>query len=214
MRDRNFDSGDVHKLITLDTPFNGSDFAKKFYDSSKSCKDLFAIGGHGYNHAVEDLVPGSSTLNKLSTQVGGTHIFVSAIVGIATLSQQEITEDNWRTSADWKVGLLRSACDQLLPRAGFFDVFQQDSDLIVSRDSQSAIGLEISGITIPTKLAQGVVHSVDPTVFVAGPSILGNTINDNGVSEADANQAPKTVQLLIDLLNSNISGIRFTKIKP
>jgi pimeloyl-ACP methyl ester carboxylesterase len=164
---QNYQQGDIHRLITIDTPHLGSQLANNLLASNWFCKKSWAISGHPIaGGAIADLAVGSPALNTLKKKVFpiSTHV----IVGVASPIQTILTERN-------AAYMIQSLCPSLLPHNSFADVLGDSSDLIVSADSQRATGLGFYGNAIPSTTTYGVVHSVDPYLFSIGPDSLSES---------------------------------------
>jgi P2-related tail formation protein/pimeloyl-ACP methyl ester carboxylesterase len=184
-RDANFNAGDFHKLITIDTPHLGSEFAALLDRSNISCKVGFELSGNIVGGAIRDLVPGSAALNPIPAQIV-LPLRSHAVVGRASDLQDSMTASGIGT-------LLRLLCPSLFPSGTFRAVFDnQDSDLIVSVDSQRA------GSLIPFTLFPGIVHAVDAKLFKWGPDNLGRDVLStlSVVVGADSAAPGKVVELL------------------
>ena len=105
----NFVQGLIHKLITIDTPYSGSEFAGRLWQSNPVCKSGFAVFGHPVDGAVQDLIPGSALLTSLNSELPNGTLFppllAHAIVGIA--SQQQETA-NYAAADGFLVSLSRA----------------------------------------------------------------------------------------------------------
>jgi len=135
---QNYHQGYLHKLITLDTPHLGSQFADILYNSGPTCRTLFAKAGMPVAGAVRDLAYQGAFIQTLlpATVPLKAHL----IAGRASPSQTVATTG----SIVLVEGLLKAlglTC-QLLPTGGFPKVFATPtdplgkSDLIVSEVSQ------------------------------------------------------------------------------
>jgi len=134
----NYRQGSIHKLITLDTPHLGSQFADILYHTSPACKTLFALAGMPVAGAVRDLEYQGAFIQTLlpATFPLRAHL----LAGLASPGQALDTtvEVVLMEGALKALGL---SC-QVLPKGGFPAVFstpsdpQGSSDLIVSVISQ------------------------------------------------------------------------------
>jgi pimeloyl-ACP methyl ester carboxylesterase len=205
-RSSNYNSGDFHKIITIDTPHLGSEFAARLEASNDACKTGFNAFGHPVGGAVSDLVPGPQNpalLNQSSS------ILMHVIGAFATAQQTSIVENNINS------GAIPDLCPSLLPKSGgFASVFSDaQNDLVVSVGSQLAN--QPAGSTVPdgtcqdtsptSTICDGNSHTVDATLFIAGPDVLARTVNAKSVIGA----ASPIPQKVIDLLNSWIVGGQF-----
>lgn len=212
----NYRSGLIHKLITLNTPHLGSEFADRLYDRKdqyalltppggnifETCAQLFADKGMIVGDAVRDLQTDSemiATILKEKTFPIKTYV----LVGIASSSQEGIAENNWRDIGQGNVGgdnALLSPCRGLLPDYNFENVFGPgvSNDLIVSESSQRAHELGYAGGSPPFKTSDAIIHAVDPSLFTEGPDALDRIILSDGTYGAAGTENPKAV---IDALN-------------
>lgn len=63
---QSYGQGYIHKLITIDTPYEGSPFATGLQNSSATCKLIFDQMGKPIDGAIRDLVPNSDLLASLN----------------------------------------------------------------------------------------------------------------------------------------------------
>src|SRR5262249_37986618 len=138
----NYGQGYVHKLITLDTPHRGSEFARQLLLSNSFCQGAFQtlVGPVGQN--IVDLAPGSVVLTTLGVAASGSlgpHLPTAVIASIASSNQEDDAYAAYLAS-----NVLRKVCPTLLPSGGFEALFGSatnptgSSDLIVSLYSQQA----------------------------------------------------------------------------
>ncbi|MBI4489690.1 MAG: hypothetical protein HY694_11440 [Deltaproteobacteria bacterium] len=206
LRGENFGKGDVHKLITIDTPHLGSHFANRLIDSNLFCRLVFRLGGYPVAGAIRDLAVGSSMLQTLQNtpKVGlKTHV----LVGIANSAQEQSAEENFRNLAS---GLASRICPNILPAGGLQEVFGGSSDLLVSDESQAAAGLGFSGGNLPGQVSPDTIHSVIPKLFTFGPDALSRDMIDGQVAGA----LTLNPQRVIDLLNQSVLSDFFGRIRP
>jgi pimeloyl-ACP methyl ester carboxylesterase len=197
----NYGSGTIHKLITIDTPHNGSDFAPLLVFSKPlgECPLAFSLGGHTVAGGVEDLIPNSALLNSLNS--GPATIISHAIVGEAS-STQESTSEALINDPDSLVPWL---CHNLLGN-GFESIFSGSSDLIVSASSQ-----QFGFISSAVSLSPGTIHAVIHNLFEPGPDALDTSLlNGQLIGSATPINSPKVV----DLLNTPITDPSFGNIQP
>ena len=204
LRDANYQKGDVHKLVTLDTPYSGSQFATRLLASNSFCQDVFALNGKPVAGAVTDLAVGSPALQGLRVQA--LPIPAHAISGIASTFQAVTADLNASISG------LTTVCPTLLPAGGFRQVFGGPSDLIVSQSSQEATGLAFSGSGGPPVTAvDSIIHAVDTTLFTAGPDALSRNVSNGQVIMWPTGNP----DLVIDLLNKPVTDRTwFRPIRP
>jgi probable HAF family extracellular repeat protein len=218
IRSENFSRGDIHKALTLDTPYLGSPLADKLVNSNNACYADLYLGKHPVDKSVEDLqqMPLSSLLKSLQVNAAHVHLRVNALVGVASTSQESSTAQDFNdASFPDKAWFLKSDCAGLLPQGGFQKIFGGDSDLVVSTASQSAHGLGVNGAAIPTTILppQGYVHAVNPVLFPVGPDVLGATVTNGMVVGAPAAQTAITNQLVV-LLNTPLNSSSFGDVLP
>ncbi len=171
----NYETGSVHKLITLDTPHQGSELATNILASNAACRGLFSAAVGPVSQNVQDMAPGSGLLRSLATPRSNLHIPAAVIVSIANPSQQVAAFSAYETS------VLKAFCPGLLPTSGYPGVFTNatnpsgESDLIVSAFSKQATNLSLlsSGAVfpIPSAFFPSVIHDVNPTLFPSGPDV-------------------------------------------
>ncbi|MGH7411679.1 MAG: alpha/beta fold hydrolase [Candidatus Methylomirabilis sp.] len=199
-RDSNYRHGDIHKLITLDTPHLGSQFANRLNASSSPCRTVFFAFGKKVGGAVKDLEYGSAAIAKLLERTAP--IKARVIAGQATL-RQEVESAAVFTVGTRVLGL--GLCSSLLPPGGFAEVFSTPedpgghSDLIVSVVSQ--LGKTVAdGRRDPPADApyEGIEHTKAPPLFF-GPSAADD---------------PTIGQRVIDLLNTSVATPDFGDILP
>lgn len=204
-----FASGYIHKLITLDTPHLGSEFAARLLAQSDSCRRFFEANKMVVAQNIKDLSPGSDVLLRLKAgKVPPIHV----VVGTASSAQIAAAENS--------AGTLRTSwsCPGLLPPGGFATLFGMDSDLIVSKLSQSA-GLTGSAVAnLPGTEIIGVIHTVVPNMFTRGPDILGRGISGLGLPffdpTVDSPERDVIVRRVIDVLNTPAISSAYAKGLP
>lgn len=173
----NLGKGDVHKLITIDTPHNGSPLANVLLNSNPLCKLLFSSNGHPIGLALADLTVGSSALSSLQQRAKlglQAHVLVGTANGAQEFSETTLLFPPVR-------GLLTNACPELQPlfqSANGFDLFfGEQNDLIVPASSQAALNLGFNGGSPPHTLFNGMIHTTDKWLFPFGPDVLSRNIN-------------------------------------
>src|SRR5262249_3728019 len=154
-----YEQGFIHKLITLDTPFLGTQLAAQLNSSSTGCKLAFGISNMPVAGAIEDMVPGSPALQLLTQS--GTPIPTATVIGMADTTETAVAEENAKR-------LFSAVCRNLLPSGGFQTLFAEPNDLLVGVRSQAATGLMLPSGNPPETSLQGYVHSVDPKLFSGG----------------------------------------------
>lgn len=206
--ERNYGLGNIHKLITINTPHLGSRFANNMLASNSFCKSVFEKGGKKVGGGVTDLSVGSEALKRIN-KVSTASIFAHAIAGVAREVQTSIVEHN---ADDPFIVNLFNVCPSLLPDHTFAGTLGYESDLIVSKDSQLAIGLGYNGISVPNDTVYGIIHSVDNEIFTAGPDALSRGIDTS--TKATIFSPISNPIHVIDLLNASVLGSSFGLIKP
>ena len=139
----NYNLGLVHKLITIDTPHEGSQLAALLLGADAICQGLFSEFGKPIAGAVTDLAPGSILLSDALPQITSTTMPMHAIVGIASAAQV--------VGAILIFAVPGTACQSLPSGDSFPAVFggQQGSDLIVGALSQAGPGgLASTSVTV------------------------------------------------------------------
>jgi pimeloyl-ACP methyl ester carboxylesterase len=188
-RAANFDLGDIHKFISLDTPHLGSPLATNLKNSGFLCTLLFDSFGYPVAGAITDLSPGSAALKLLSKKV--FPITASLITGVADSGQSTAALNNYN-------GLLAVACPNLVPSGGFTQLFGGPNDLIVGLTSQQGVGLGYTGNTLPVTAESNLVHTMAADLITVGPSVLNqNIVNGNTVWASTPDP-----QAVIDQLNT------------
>jgi hypothetical protein len=193
---KNYNTGLIHKLISIDTPHEGTYLANELATSNLLCQSIFAAGRKPIDQgAVDDLAQDSALIGVLHLpSTGPRGIPTHAIVGRANATQQETVEGGW-----FEFGI-NGVCD-LLPNNKFKQLFQEPSDLIVPESSQSGSKSGISMSPLISNVIDGVTHETDPIIFTASPDVL---------------TSPKTIDSLIELLNSPLrsQGGKFSLSSP
>jgi len=196
-----FGSGVIHKLITLDTPYNGSQLANNLQQSNSFCKKAFGSNGKVVAGATTDLAVGSAALLTLQSTLKFP-IPAHAIAGVASNAQTSTAEGN--------AGTIETVCPSLLPTKHFVDLFAGPSDLIVSQASQQGVGAGYLALDPPPDVIPGFIHAVDSYLFTLGPDILNRVIDSGQEVCINTNIAEK----VIDLLNSQVDDGSFQGIRP
>ncbi len=183
-REDNFNLGDVHKLINIDTPHLGTPLAR-FLQLSPCISRFFDSHDHPTDQgAVENLIPGSRALREINSVPSS--IELHNIVGLTGIAGIELTEGS--PAYLW----LRLRCRRDfrgIPVSGFFDVVlgTPDHDLIVPGVSQQ--GRATTNVTTII----GVIHT-QVEFFFQGVGVLESTDASNRV---------------INLLNTPINSLEF-----
>lgn len=188
-RAANFDLGDIHKFISLDSPHLGSPLATNLKKSGFVCILLFDSFGYPVAGAITDLVPGSTALNVLTKKV--IPITSTLITGVADSDQSQAALSNYDS-------LLAVACPNLVPSGGFTQLFGGPNDLIVGLTSQQGIGLGYTGNVLPLTAESGLVHTMAANLITVGPSVL----NQNIVNGSTMWASTPDPQAVIDQLNT------------
>jgi len=171
----NYGSGYVHKLITLDTPHQGSELATTLMASNSVCHALFTASVGPVQQNIQDMAPGSVLLRGLASARPGAHLPASVVVSIASNQQQ------LEANIAYSPSIISDLCPSLLPPGGYQALFTSStnptgaSDLIVSQYSQLATNLSVLGPTsvfpIPSMSFSSVIHDANPVLFPLGPDV-------------------------------------------
>jgi pimeloyl-ACP methyl ester carboxylesterase len=205
LRDNNYLQGDIRKLITIDTPHLGSEFATRLFSSSALCKAIFDQAGDPIGGAITDLVPNSSSLLALQQTVFPLQAHL--LTGIASVTQEGTAEQNFRNLG---LGLAKHVCSGLIPNGGFQTIFGGSNDLIVSQSSQAGSGLGFFGGTLRSDNVLNIIHTVIPSLLTQGSDALSRNILGNLIVGATTTN-PDSV---INLLNQPISSPAFGALRP
>jgi probable HAF family extracellular repeat protein len=202
-RDSNYRQGEVHKLITIDSPHNGTDLATQLLSPSEAlCREVFELAGKKVGDAMRDMVPGSAALQDL--QQPTFPLLAHAIAGIANSFQTLAAELNYQQS------LLSLACPFLLPFGGFNILFVGPNDLLVSEASEEARGLGFDSKAVPFSRFVNFIHTVDPVLFPEGPDVMSRVLV-GGQLQGVLTEIPP---MIINLLNQSVLGPAFGPIRP
>jgi pimeloyl-ACP methyl ester carboxylesterase len=187
----NYKEGNIHKLITISTPHQGSRFADRIVDASLVCRGIFKLAGLS-GEAYRDLRPGSRTLRFVNQAPIRSHL----IAGIASQYQ---TSTNELTLASMVFG---KACS-LIPFGGYAKLHGGESDLIVTLESQ--LHMESwSSNSQATSRFDGYIHSVHKLLFPIGPDVLGRVVQ-SPTTDLGGVQT-EVVSRVIYLLNSSVTN--------
>jgi pimeloyl-ACP methyl ester carboxylesterase len=85
----NYGQGYIHKLITIDTPYQGTFFAKQAYAASIGCQQFMKNAGFEIGGAVLDLIPGSTLLKSISRSPLNS-AYQYAIAGVMSPTQENV----------------------------------------------------------------------------------------------------------------------------
>jgi pimeloyl-ACP methyl ester carboxylesterase len=195
-----YSQGYIHKLITVDTPYYGSQFAMNLSQSSVWCKAEFNLLHHKVNGAVTDLVPGSNVLTRINPL--SSLYYKHAISGELTTPQSVAASVIVDLAAFTVFGVCHSLFVTDLTRPPFFsfdnyfggstDPFGGANDLIVAKTSQ------LGPLQAFSDSAVGVAH-----IHLAIPWIP-LTLYVGALDKASRNP-----DLAVTLLNTPVSNGRF-----
>jgi hypothetical protein len=215
--------GTVHKLITIDTPHQGSPLANALATASQNtcpakllaASGLYAfatatVGGTTYNGAIGDLQVGSSAINAIHS---GAPIIPTAMIG-GVMSQAQLNGAGLTLAG----ALIRLMCPTsslgrslnsaswpaLMAMAG--DTYNAASDAIVPLYSQ----VDFS----PSYLTQNPNNEVQQVVHSAGAETLGflpPAVMDTAGCSSSAICGPNQV---LALLNTPVSNSSVYQVKP
>ncbi len=208
-RNDNFQTGDIHKLIAIDSTHQGTPLATNLVRSNFACKTLFRIGGRPIGQQIVDQAEKSAVLLKLNAPGTPPHITAHALVGLADPIQVADAEDAPATEA------IEIACPSLLPGGSFRQLYTTPSnptgenDIIVDMSSQAATFSGLIG-RIPVTTFQSLIHAVS-SISPQGPDVLNRQLDNN--AKVDATPTVPTVAEVVRLLNSSDSA-DFAPIKP
>ena len=176
----NYGQGIIHKLITVDTPYQGSPFAAGLNQSGSSCKFLLGTLGAKVGGAVRDLVPGGAFGQTFNPAPPGYS--KHAIASYVTPAESQVAEYIVNTlilvgNASFITAPLADVCFSVFvtptdfspPTFTFTDFFFTPgdpyggaNDLIVSEKSQ--LGPYVPDLTADT--TSGLAHSKIPIPFL------------------------------------------------
>jgi hypothetical protein len=195
-RTTNYNAGDFHKLISLDTPYLGSEFAARLEQLQNiACKEALDLIGLTVGDAVQDLAPGNKSLTPSGVLPYRAHVIASS----ADDGQEQYASLTW---AALPVGPL---CPGFMPASGLPAVFNGvPNDLIVSVNSQEA-----TGFGVPSDLESDTIHTILPLFL--GPDVLSRNIDNIGNYIGVSTPVPQKV---IDLLNAWIDSGSFGLMVP
>ena len=218
------DAGLVHKLITIGTPHLGSHLATELTALPSTCAVWFPgtllsalIPAMNYAKGFTlDLATDSqmiSALLKQKTVALRTHV----IVGVASKEQDKATSDRIREiGQSWGCPQIESVLSN-----GMSGFFAGPSDVVVAARSQQGIGLgydspDAFGVSWGDRAASidvvaGVIHSIMPGLFEAGPDELSKTVAKSGMLAYAETPIPN---LLLRLVNSSASSEKFANMLP
>jgi hypothetical protein len=207
----NYGQGIIHKLITIDTPYQGSPFATGLDKSSPACKLILGTLGAKVAGAVRDLVPGGAFGQTFNPAPPGYPKHAIASDVISTQSQTAAAAVNSlfvsfvRPVADvcLSVFVTPSNAPPLFSFTDYFltanDPYNGANDLIVSERSQ--LGPYLPGTTADTTL--GLAHSRIPLPFLDVTPFPGALDSDIGV--------PPNPDVAVTLLNRPAKDNRFVQ---
>ncbi len=226
----NFMLGDVHKLITIDSPHFGTKLANNLVNGNPICKLVWA----GFRHPVgqqlvDQMEPdqqnpqGSPLVAQLNANSAAVHILTHALVGQAGPVQIADAEGAFGTSA------IATFCPSLLPVGGLTELYTSpinpaaENDVIVGAASQAGLGLSPQLVQLSSSVAGllritqfpnfSLVHTIVPLVIPTGPDVMNRVLN-YGFITAQATPTVPTVAEVIRLLNSSVKSANFAAIKP
>lgn len=213
LRPNNFNQGDVHKLVTIDTPHWGSEEANQLLASSGACRALFTAFGNPVGQNITDMAVGSNLLQNLNAVGNSVHLPAQVIFGTDD-SQQNTAADNafFGSVLLYKgVGTVGGLCMNLLPTGGYTDLFTTPnnpsgaSDLVVSQYSQLATDLGVMAPVPSISVPEAAVHTINSLLFPQGPDVL-NRMFDSAGDTVEANPSVSTPTLVIGALNTPVSS--------
>jgi pimeloyl-ACP methyl ester carboxylesterase len=210
VRDENYQMGDVHKLITLDSTHLGTPLATNLIASNAFCKSVLSLSGQPVGQQIIDQAENSPLLLHLNSTLAPIHLATHAVVGHADPIQQLDAEDAPATAA------LENACPSLLPGGSFRTLYTSPSnptgenDIVVGVASQSAA---FSGLVGPIPISSffSLIHAVS-SISPQGPDVLNRGLINNTFGYALP--TVPTVAEVVRLLNSSARGVDFAPIKP
>ncbi|HEX4510936.1 MAG TPA: hypothetical protein VH328_12675 [Burkholderiaceae bacterium] len=209
---QNYARGQLHKLVAVDTPNLGSPFATNLDHTNIFCREGFRQAGDPVGQNIKDLEPGSPFLRALNQATQALHARATAVEGNATPQQAQWTQDAFGRS------FIQDVCNGLLPAGGFSQLFDNaPNDLIVAEDSQLGKGLVIGGGSLVGVVMPRVVHAVDTSVFIIGPSVLGHQATDYATTLKIVDnplQSAAATKLLVDLLDTAAGASAWQPMMP
>lgn len=205
----NLGNGYVRRLITVNTPHLGTPFAVRLQEQPSSCSAVLGTFGMATDKgAVRDLRSDSPpVLQDLRQRNGALALQTHAIAGVASAPQISTSENSLGAFA------IKLACPTVLPSNNFQAVFGQPHDLIVDRDSMSALGLGVSG-AVPVTDLTGAIHTILPLWLGSGPDVL-NRVCTSIPFPSDCTRGPADGRVPTAVLNVlNSSATHFAPILP
>jgi pimeloyl-ACP methyl ester carboxylesterase len=199
---RTFGGGYVHKIITIDTPHDGSELAKRITNSTSACKSIFQLANMPVGGATQDLSPPGSS----SSACKGCGVLISKLDTLRLpyihAIENQVTNDQDAAASFIVASALTATgqnviCYNVFPEASFKGVFKGPSDLLVSADSQQK---GFSSGTTATDISPGYMHFHFPL-----PWLFIWTSPAPGCLDSMSGN-PETVT---NLLNTSIAGGAF-----
>jgi pimeloyl-ACP methyl ester carboxylesterase len=200
--------GPVHKLITLDTPHLGSEYADALL-AHPACVIALNLASVAPSRLRFPYLPVGQNIRDLSvtsplilqqlrrSPAGGVHLRTHVIASAANVTQTAAAEVVLSAVGVFKI--VGVSCADTVPN-GFVNLFGGPNDLLVSIPSQLATGLEISGGNPPSSPSPfaNVVHTVSP-LYPIGPDVLNRGIS--GLTTFTVTPPVPPAMEVINLLN-------------
>ncbi len=208
----NYGHGVIHKLITVDTPYQGSQLAIGAGSSSLACKLILYATHNLVGDAIRDLTPGSTFLQNFNPVPPGypKHAIASYVTADQALGAETIV------NAVFGIGVTASGPEEpcysvfkngsVAPPAFTFNSYYAPSgdpygganDLIVSEVSQ--LGPFVPGTNADTTV--GLAHSQIPIPLILNFSLPGSL--DAGIGSPMSNPG-----IALGLLNTSVRSSVF-----
>ncbi|HEV3481490.1 MAG TPA: hypothetical protein VGR97_04095 [Candidatus Acidoferrales bacterium] len=204
-----FAQGNIHKLITIDTPHLGSPLAAQLVTSQEHCLDYWILanlhkfvfssvalpGGSLVSGAVGDLSPSSLAVSSISSQ--GPHPLPTALIAGVYTNFQSLQTSFVSNAIFLACGYSDPLAQAIISPAGWQAIFSnQPNDAIVAQASQ------LNGLD-STFVFQGFVHSPGTeNLGFSKPSVL------------DPDSVNPIPIVVIHLLNTPVTDSSFKSVNP
>jgi pimeloyl-ACP methyl ester carboxylesterase len=219
-----FGMGDVHKLITIDTPYLGSPLAAQLFQPQNVCPagilaaggkwslaGAVPAGGNGVTGAVYDLKVGSQALSTLGAGPGIPNGSIAAQTAFASLAYLPVGSCSASSPTTCGGVAIRGTCPTTSPLANGLTPTGWEPVLGVPTDGSDAI--------VPVTSQTGSPGGVGITIIETGGMIHSSgllALGFLGPSVLDANEADASIDVLDDVINllntpvSDFGGISIT----